>query len=107
MLNYEWANRKKGRFMKSWLTLLPQTSSGQRNTDQQKSAGIRIVIDNNEYSKDIGFDDDDEEFTAPRSFEFQRTNATRNTKANQDKDEERSPDAKRKSDSPALSANNK
>ena len=30
------------RFLKSWLTLLPQTSSGQRNTDQQGSAEIRL-----------------------------------------------------------------
>jgi hypothetical protein len=41
------------------------------------------------------------------NFEFLRTNPTRNTKANQDKDEERSPDAKRKSNSPALCANKK
>jgi hypothetical protein len=40
-------------------------------------------------------------------FEYQRTNPTRNTKANQDEYEERSPDVKRKSNSPALSASKK
>ena len=44
---------------------------------------------------------------ASRNFEFLRTNPTRNTTANQDEDKERSPDAKRKSNSPALSANKK
>jgi hypothetical protein len=44
---------------------------------------------------------------ASRNFEFLRTNPTRNTKANQDEYGERSPDVKRKSNSPALSANKK
>ena len=66
-----------------------------------------IIVDDIEYSKDIGSNDDYEEFTASRNFEFLRTNPTRNTKANQDEYEERSPDMKRKSNLPALSANKK
>jgi hypothetical protein len=112
MVHYEWANRAQGRFMKSWLTLLPQTTRFHRNTYRNKKleateADECIVVDYNEYSKDIGSDDDDEDFTGLRNFEFLRTNPTRNTKANQDEDEERSSDAKRKSNSPALSANKK
>jgi hypothetical protein len=63
-----------------------------------------IIVDENEYYKDIGSNDDDEEFKDSGKFEYQRTNPTRNTKANKDEYEERSPDVKRKSNSPALSA---
>ena len=59
MVHYEWANRAQGRFMKSWLTLLPQTTRFHRNTYRNKKleateADECIVIDDNEYSKDIG-----------------------------------------------------
>jgi hypothetical protein len=118
MLLYEWANRTTGEILRSWLTLLPQTSSGQRNMDQQGSvernkkleateADEFLMVDENEYYKDIESDDDDEEFKDSGKHAYQRSYSTRNTKANQDEYEERSPAVKRKSNSPALSANKK
>jgi len=121
ILLYEWANRTTGEIYKVMANIVASNFQWTKkygstrlrgNTSRNKKleaieADECIIIDDNEYSKDIGSNDDDEEFTAPRSFEFQRTNATRNTKANQDKDEERSPDAKRKSNLPALSTSKK
>jgi len=82
--------------------LLPQTSSGPRNTD------IVLVDDNGDYKdKDIESDDSDEEFKDTGKHTYQRSYSTRNTKTIKDEYEERSPDGKRKSSSPALSANKK
>jgi hypothetical protein len=66
-----------------------------------------LMVDENEYFKDIELDDDDQEFKDSGKHAYQRSYSTRNTKANQDEYEERSPDVKRKSNSPALSANKK
>jgi hypothetical protein len=121
MLHYEWANRTTGEIYEVTANIVASNFQWTKkygstrfrgNTYRNKKleateADECIVVDDNEYSKDIGSDDDDEEFTASRNFEFLRTNPTRNTKANQDEDEERSSDAKRKSYSPALSANKK
>jgi hypothetical protein len=66
-----------------------------------------LMVDDNEYFKDIESDDDDEEFKDSGKHAYQRSYSTRNTKANQDEYKERSPDMNRKSNSPALSANKK
>jgi hypothetical protein len=125
VLHYEWANRTTGEIYEVMANIVASNFQWTKkygstrfrgNTNRNKKleateADECIVVDDNEYSKDIGSDDDDEEFTDSRNFEFLRTNPTRNTKADQDEDEdedeERSPDAKRKSNSPALSANKK
>jgi len=121
MLLYEWANRTTGEIYEVMANIVASNFQWTKkygstrfrgNTSRNKKleateADECIVVDDNEYSKDIGSNDDDEEFTDSRNFEYLRTNPTRNTKANQDKDEKRSPDAKRKSNSPALSVNKK
>jgi hypothetical protein len=121
MLHYEWANRTTGEIYEVMANIVASNFQWTKkygstrfrgNTYRNKKleateADECIIIDDNEYSKDIGSDDNYKKFTASRNFEFLRTNPTRNTKANQDEDEERSPDAKRKSNLPALSANRK
>jgi hypothetical protein len=121
MLRYEWANRTTGEIYEVMANIV---ASNFQWTKKYRSTRFRgnmyrnkkleateaeecIVVDDNKYSKDIGSDDDYEEFTVSKNFEFLRTIPTRNSKANQDEDEERSPDAKRKSNLPALSANKK
>jgi hypothetical protein len=121
MLHYEWANRTTGEIYEVMANIVAsnfQWTKKYRSTRfhgnkyrnkklEATEADKCIVIDDNEYYKDIGSDDDYEEFTASKNFKFLRTNPTRNTTANQDEDKERSPDAKRKSNLPALSANKK
>jgi hypothetical protein len=121
MLHYEWANRTTGEIYEVMANIVASNFQWTKKYGSTRFHGNMyrnkkleateadecIVVDDNKYSKDIGSDDDDKEFTGSRNFEFLRTNPTRNTKANQDEDEERSPDAKRKSNSPALSANKK
>ena len=63
------------------------------------------MVDDNEYYKDIESDESDEEYKDPGKHAYPRSCSTRNTKTNQDKYEERSPDVIRKSNLPALSAN--
>jgi len=121
MLLYEWANRTTGEIYEVMANIVAsnfqwtkkyRSTRFRGNTSRNKKleateAVEPIFVDNNEYSKDIGSNDDDKEFTDSRNFEYLRTNPTRNTKANQDEDKERILDAKRKSNSPALSANKK
>jgi hypothetical protein len=121
MLLYEWANRTTGEIYEVMANIVVSNFQWTKKYGSTRFRGNMsrnkkleateadecIVVDDNEYSKDIGSDDDDEDFTGLRNFEFLRTNPTRNTKANQDEDKERSPVTKRKSNSPALSANKK
>jgi len=121
MLLYEWANRTTGEIHEVMANIVASNFQWTkkygsarlcRNTSRNKKleateADECIFVDNNEYFKDIGSDVDDEEFTDSGNFEFKKTNPTRKTKANQDEYEERSPAAKRKSNSPALSMNKK
>jgi len=121
MLLYEWANRTTGEIFEVMANIVASNFQWTKkygstrfrgNTSRNKKleateADKFLMVDDNEYSKDIGSDDNYKKFTASRNFEFLRTNPTRNTKANQDEDEERSPDAKRKSNLPALSVNKK
>ena len=120
-MTYEWANRTTGEIYEVMANIVASNfqqtkkyglTRFRRNTSRNKKleateADECIIVDNNEYFTDIGSDDDDEEFMDSRKFEYQRTNPTRKTKANQDEYEERSPAVKRKSNLPALSANKK
>jgi hypothetical protein len=121
MLLYESANRTTGEIYEVMAKIVASNFQWTKkygstrfhgNTSRNKKleateADECIVVDDNEYYKDIESDDDDEEFTDSGKYVYQRTYPTRNTKANQDEYEERSPDGKRKSNSPALSANKK
>jgi len=87
---------------------MDQQGSVERNKKLEATeADEFLMVDENEYYKDIESDDNDEEFKDSGKHAYQRSYSTRNTKANQDEYEERSPDVKRKSNSPALSANKK
>jgi len=121
MLLYEWANRTTGEIFEVMANIVASNFQWTKkygstrfrgNTSRNKKleateADEFLMVDENEYYKDIESDDDDEEFTDSGKYVYQRTYPTRNTKANQDEYEERSPDVKRKSNSPALSANKK
>jgi hypothetical protein len=121
MLLYEWANRTTGEIYEVMANIVALNFQWTKkygstrfrgNTSRNKKleateADECIIVNDKEYYKDIGSDDDDKEFTDSGKYVYQRTNPTRNTKANQDEYEERSPDVKRKSNSPALSANKK
>ena len=123
MLLYEWANRTTGEIFEvmanivasnfQWtkkygLTRFRGNTSRNKKLEAVEADEIVLVDDNGDYKdKDIESDDSDEEFKDTGKHTYQRTNPTRNTKANQDEDKERSLDAKRKSNSPALSANKK
>ena len=74
---------------------------------EAKEADECIVVEEYEYYKDIESDDSDEEFKDTGKHAYPRSYSTRNTKTIKDEYEERSPDGKRKSNSPALSANKK
>jgi hypothetical protein len=79
-----------------------------RNKKHEATEADEIVlVDDNEYYKDIESDDSDEEFKDTGKHAYPRSYSTRNTKTIKDEYEERSPDVKRKSNSPALSANKK
>jgi hypothetical protein len=121
MLLYEWANRTTGEIFEVTANIVASNFQWTEkygstrfcgNTSRNKKleateADECIVVDEYEFYKDIESDDDDEEFTDSGKHVYQRAYPTRNTKANQDKYKERSPDMKRKSNSPALSANKK
>jgi len=121
MLLYEWANRTTGEIFEVMANIVASnfqwtkkygSTRFRRNTSRNKKleateADKFLMVDENEYYKDIESDDDDEEFKDSGKHAYQRSYSTRNTKTNQDEYEERSPDVKRKSNSPALSANKK
>jgi hypothetical protein len=121
MLLYEWANRKTIEIFEVMANIVASNFQWTKKYGSTRFCGNRsrnkkleateaeecIVIDDNENYKDIESDDDDEEFTDSGKYVYQRSYTTMNTKANQDKYEERSPDMKRKSNMPALSANKK
>jgi hypothetical protein len=121
MLLYEWANRTTGEIFEVMANIVASNFQWTKkygstrfrgNTSRNKKleateADEFLMVDENEYYKDIESDDDDEEFKDSGKHAYQRSYSTRNTKANQDEYEERSPDVKRKSNSPALSANKK
>jgi len=121
MLLYEWANRTTGEIFEVMANIVASNFQWTKkygstrfrgNTSRNKKleateADKFLMVDENEYYKDIESDDDDEEFKDSGKHAYQRSYSTRNTKANQDEYEERSPDVKRKSNSPALSANKK
>jgi len=121
MLLYEWANRTTGEIYEVMANIVASNFQWTKkygstrfrgNTSRNKKleateADKFLMVDENEYYKDIKSDDDDEEFKDSGKHAYQRSYSTRNTKTNQDEYEERSPDVKRKSNSPALSANKK
>jgi hypothetical protein len=92
MLLYEWANRTTGEIYEvmakivasnfQWTKKYGSTRFHGNTSRNKKQEAIEadecIVVDNNEYSKDIGSDDNDEEFMDSRNFEYLRTNPTRN-----------------------------
>jgi hypothetical protein len=121
MLLYEWANRTTGEIFEVMANIVASNFQWTKkygstrfrgNTSRNKKleateADEFLMVDDNEYYKDIELDDSDEEFKDPGKHAYPRSYSTRNTKTNQDEYEERSPDVKRKSNSPALSANKK
>jgi hypothetical protein len=121
MLLYEWANRTTGEIFEVMANIVASNFQWTkkygstrfcRNTSRNKKleateADEFLMVDDNEYYKDIESDDSDEEFKDPGKLAYPRSYSTRNTKTNQDEYEERSPDVKRKSNLPALSANKK
>jgi hypothetical protein len=121
MLLYEWANRTTGEIFEVMANIVASNFQWTKkygstrfrgNTSRNKKheateADEILMVDDNEYYKDIESDDSDEEFKDTGKHAYPRSYSTRNTKTNQDEYEERSPDVKRKSNSPALSANKK
>jgi hypothetical protein len=121
MLLYEWANRTTGEIFEVMANIVASNFQWTKkygstrfrgNTSRNKKheateADEFLMVDDNEYYKDIESDDSDEEFKDTGKHAYPRSYSTRNTKTNQDEYEERSPDVKRKSNSPALSANKK
>jgi hypothetical protein len=121
MLLYEWANRTTGEIFEvmanivasnfQWTKKYGSTrfrGNTSRNKKQEATEADKfLMVDDNEYYKDIELDDSDEEFKDPGKHAYPRSYSTRNTKTNQDEYKERSPDVKKKSNSPALSANKK
>lgn len=117
MLLYEWANRTTGEIFEvmanivasnfQWtkkygLTRFRGNTSRNKKLEAIEADEIVLVDDNEDYK-----DDSDEEFKDTGKHTYQRSYSTRNTKTIKDEYEERSPDGKRKSSSPALSANKK
>jgi hypothetical protein len=96
MLHYEWANRTTGEIYEVMANIVAsnfqwtkkyRSTRFRGNTYRNKKleaieAEECIIVDDNECSKDIGSDDDYEEFIVSKNFEFLRTIPTRNTKAN-------------------------
>jgi hypothetical protein len=121
MLLYEWANRTTGEIFEVMANIIASNFQWTKkygsirfrgNTSRNKKleateADECIIVDENEHYKDIESDDDDEDFMDSAKYGYQRSYSTRNTKANQDEYEVKSPDVKRKSNLPALSANKK
>ena len=123
ILLYEWANRTTGEIFEvmanivasnfQWtkkygLTRFRGNTSRNKKVEAVEADEIVLVDDNGDYKdKDIESDDSDEEFKDTGKHTYQRSYSTRNTKTIKDEYEERSPDGKRKSNSPALSANKK
>lgn len=123
MLLYEWANRTTGEIFEvmanivasnfQWtkkygLTRFRGNTSRNKKLEAVEADEIVLVDDNGDYKdNDIESDDSDEEFKDTGKHTYQRSYSTRNTKTIKDEYEERSPDGKRKSSSPALSANKK
>mgnify|MGYP000082369470 CR=1 FL=1 len=121
MLLYEWANRTTGEIFEVMANIVASNFQWTKkygltrfrgNTSRNKKleaieADEIVLVDDNEDYKDIESDDSDEEFKDTGKHAYQRSYSTRNTKTIKDEYEERSPDGKRKSSSPALSANKK
>lgn len=121
MLLYEWANRTTGEIFEVMANIVASNFQWTKkygstrfrgNTSRNKKleaieADEIVLVDNNKDYKDIESDDSDEEFKDTGKHTYQRSYSTRNTKTIKDEYEERSPDGKRKSSSPALSANKK
>ena len=121
MLLYEWANRTTGEIFEVMANIVASNFQWTKkygltrfrgNTSRNKKleaieADEIVLVDDNEDYKDIESDDSDEEFKDTGKHAYPRSYSTRNTKTIKDEYEERSPDGKRKSSSPALSANKK
>jgi hypothetical protein len=121
MLLYEWANRTTGEIFEVMANIVASNFQWTKkygstrfrgNTSRNKKleaieADEIVLVDDNEDYKDIESDDSDEEFKDTGKHAYPRSYSTRNTKTIKDEYEERSPDVKRKSNSPALSANKK
>ena len=121
MLLYEWANRTTGEIFEVMANIVASNFQWTKkygltrfrgNTSRNKKleaieADEIVLVDDNEDYKDIESDDSDEEFKDTGKHAYQRSYSTRNTKTIKDEYEERSPDGKRKSNAPALSANKK
>ena len=121
MLLYEWANRTTGEIFEVMANIVASNFQWTKkygstrfrgNTSRNKKleaieADEIVLVDDNEDYKDIELDDSDEEFKDTGKHAYPRSYSTRNTKTIKDEYEERSPDGKRKSSSPALSANKK
>ncbi len=121
MLLYEWANRTTGEIYEVMANIVASNFQWTKkygltrfrgNTSRNKKleateADEFLMVDDNEYYKDIESDDSDEEFKDTGKHAYPRSYSTRNTKTIKDEYEERSPDVKRKSNSPALSTNKK
>jgi len=121
MLLYEWENRTRGVMFEVMANIVASNFQWTKkygstrfhgNTSRNKKleaieADEIVLVDDNEDYKDIESDDSDEEFKDTGKHAYPRSYSTRNTKTIKDEYEERSPDVKRKSNSPAVSANKK